>query len=153
MGYTHYFPMAKEIPQDQFSAFAEDCRKIIKHAQDVAGIELDIRKVNDQEVWFNGVGDDAHETFVVERRIVPESWQERDEGGLYLNFCKTNKKPYDVAVTACLIALDANVEACGLGSDGWASEWEAGKALFAHATGKEPSDKDNVPWHESNMRG
>jgi hypothetical protein len=42
-------------------------------------------------VCFNGVGDLAHETFVIEKKGSDD-------------FCKTARKPYDLLVVACLIA-------------------------------------------------
>lgn len=45
-------------------------------------------------IRFNGRGEDGCETFLI-RRVDPE------EG----DFCKTNLRPYDACVTACLVIL------------------------------------------------
>lgn len=42
---------------------------------------------------FNGVGDEAHETLAISRTTED------------FDFCKTARKPYDLAVTASLIAF------------------------------------------------
>jgi hypothetical protein len=75
-------------------------------------------------VIFNGVGGEACETFGV--RLF-------DQTG---DFCKTNYRPYDEVVVACLFALVANVPGSSWSSDGGRDEHDEGAALFATATGK-----------------
>lgn len=78
---------------------------------------------NDGRVALNGMDEDAHETF-----SFPPS---RD-----WCFCKTAYKPYDVVVTAILIASNAICPgAFSYGSDGDASDWEAGLNLARRALG------------------
>ena len=56
-------------------------------------------EVTDQKIWFNGAGDDSHETFCLNRVRPPkEEWQNQRGG----DFCKPARKPYDLAVTAAL---------------------------------------------------
>jgi hypothetical protein len=92
--------------------------------------------VSDQEVCFNGAGDVdgvdlSHESFYVEQTFQP--WHEdmkADSEGLWFTFCKTARKPYDLAVTACLIRLAFHFpETVKISSDGTAEEWEEGRAL------------------------
>ena len=87
MGYTRYWKSNKEVLSDEkFKNFSHVCRLAI----DCMGIPLDDVIINDNVVRFNGVGDDAHETFVFSKKI----------NGF--NFCKTQRKPYDELVCACL---------------------------------------------------
>lgn len=74
---------------------------------------------NLNEVWFNGVGDNSHETFEINTKWDGE-----------FNFCKTAAKPYDVAVTACLCLLKFHLgDAVNVSSDGDAGDWEEGLRL------------------------
>ena len=61
-------------------------------------------EINNDKIWFNGVGDDSHETFAIYRIRQPrESWQGKDRRGW--DFTKTARKPYDPVVVACLCYL------------------------------------------------
>lgn len=100
MGYTHYFtPTTKTATKRTTGRL----KKLLRHGVD-AGI-LDCDEDSDQcamtstdvagritRVWFNGIGDNAHETFMWER------------GGEWA-FCKTAYKPYDGYVVAVLMVL------------------------------------------------
>ena len=77
-----------------------------------------------KEVSFNGVGDDSHESFAFTL----------DANGS--EFCKTNRKPYDALVTACLILADYHFNLMGIAqceqenveitTDGTYTDWEDG---------------------------
>lgn len=60
-------------------------------------------------VCFNGVGELAHEAFVIEKKGTDD-------------FCKTARKPYDLLVVACLIAawqiLNYRFSSDGFNQDG-----------------------------------
>lgn len=124
MGYTHYFSQVETTEGDDLSflKFAIDATIIILTAEK-RGMNLDWH-VDDKEVVFNGVGEDAHETFVFTRKA-----------NLDFNFTKTNRKPYDEVVTACLIALGkAYGDKVAISSDGeWESDWVAGRNLYQMA--------------------
>jgi hypothetical protein len=83
---------------------------LLKDVQHVQGIPLangagdpgTSPEFTDSKIWFNGVGNDSHETFCLNRVRPPkEAWQQHCGG----NFCKTARKPYDLAVTAALCYL------------------------------------------------
>ena len=87
--------------------------------------------------WFGGAtlnkracdGDCAHETFSFPRIMWIDKWQ-RPENGLYLEFCKTAFKPYDLAVITFLtIAKHHMKDRLIVGSDGNDSHWIDGKRL------------------------
>lgn len=87
MGYTRYWKSNKRVLDDnKFKHFSHICKLVIESMN----IPLDDITINDNIVRFNGVGDDAHETFVFSKKI--------DD----FNFCKTQRKPYDELVCACL---------------------------------------------------
>ena len=72
-------------------------------------------------IRFNGVGELSHETFMVDRIY-------RD-----FEFCKTNRKPYDLAVCSVLILVSLYADGGEISSDGlgdtytdseWKDAWE-----------------------------
>ena len=79
--------------------------------------------VSNQMVHFNGKGGDGHETFLFKRDNISKPWKDTKSGKVF-NFCKTARKSYDVAVTACLVLAkhhfgdDVNVS-----SDGEFEDW------------------------------
>ncbi|MET4144223.1 hypothetical protein [Arthrobacter sp. UYCo732] len=129
MGYTHYFP--------GLTASAEvitDARKIIAASPvticgpDGQGLPI----MNGAEgIRLNGfeAAGEAYETFHLagtKAPLYPDMW----------TFCKTEGKPYDVVVTAILIAAAVRtMESAdgGLRSDGDWDNWAAGVELFEHA--------------------
>lgn len=132
MGYTHYFTqvVANDDDDRRYTDFANEAREIINYATsrgvriaDGMGDTLGAWVVDENRVQFNGYDKGAHETFTFER-----------EADLNFNFCKTAQKPYDVVVTACLIALkNAYGESVSISSDGEWSEWKLGAYLYQMA--------------------
>lgn len=113
MGYTSYWRRPKKLPARRFKLAAEDCRRVVEHLAREQGFGLtdDSEEgglppplFSPDEVRFNGVGEEGHETFIILRQIEPDEWR-RPERGLYFEFCKTARKPYDLAVCAALIVF------------------------------------------------
>jgi hypothetical protein len=127
MGYTHYFPQQRPFTDSEWQGVLDDSEKAIAFClQD--GIELAEEYNSTQpallsfdEIRFNGVDEEGHETFSIERDM--------NHG---FNFCKTARKPYDLAV--CLVLLVCNHHAPGtldIGSDGeWDKEWRKPREIF-----------------------
>lgn len=93
--------------------------------------------------WFAGAllakrtcgGDCSHETFCFERILEPESWH-HPENGLYLEFCKTAFKPYDLAVTACLMIIKHRLgETVEISTDGDDENWAEARNCVFHLLG------------------
>jgi hypothetical protein len=95
MGYTNYWTVANELTLEQKQSMRDFANKVIDNAGIVLGDYQGINQpiINTDEISFNG--DDtqnlSHETFCLE--LTRAEW----------SFCKTNRKPYDIAVKACLI--------------------------------------------------
>ena len=94
--------------------------------------------------WFAGAslmtrtcgGHCAHETFSLEQKMHPESWQKPDEQGRYFNFCKTAYKPYDLAVTVALVIAKHYLgDAIEVSSDGEMKDWQDAKDICEHFLG------------------
>ncbi len=139
MGYTHYW----HYNPDKMDAIVwrsaiVDCEKILAFCH-VAAVEPDWH--DDNWFGFNGIGEDAYETFSVPRTLSTMLLAIKDKranmssfGPKYasrqarFDFCKTARMPYDLVVTACLCVLaEAGLE---VSSDGDADEWTPG-AQFA----------------------
>jgi hypothetical protein len=101
MGYTHYWSQPAKLPLKKFRAARIDCANIVKHLSE--NYEIRVQYDFDDTsgpifiqdvIQFNGIGEAGHETFGVDRIS--------DHRG---DFCKTERKPYDLAVCCCLIVL------------------------------------------------
>lgn len=133
MGYTHYWTQKDSFTPAEWVTIAQDVETILTTAQadslilasGVGDRVIEPRAaIGKGEVYFNGYEDDSHETFVLDR--LEKGW----------SFCKTARKPYDVAVTAILAYLEgAHPDKFSVGSDGTPQDWEAGIALLKKALG------------------
>lgn len=83
--------------------------------------------------WFAGAllarrtcdGDCSHETFYLPRVFKPETYEKPKADGTYFAFCKTAYKPYDLAVTACLLIAKHHLgDLIVVHSDGEPKDWQ-----------------------------
>jgi hypothetical protein len=137
LGYTHYYPQQRDFTPDEFANLGEAARKIIAAVELPLAWEYDEPKKPPQidlgVIRFNGVGDDGHETFYLPRVNERPEWSSERRGDVF-RFTKTAYKPYDLVVTAILIAADAIAPgALAISSDGGPNDWQAGLALASHA--------------------
>lgn len=135
MGYTHYWYKKPVLSQAAWDAFLLDVDKLVRNSGAAVQYESDIVKpplVGHDEVRFNGVGGDGHETFLFDR-IAEDA---REEDGRVFDFCKTAHKPYDVLVTAILVAAKKHFgDDIRVASDGDDGDWEEGFELAARLLG------------------
>lgn len=132
MGYSHYWERSnKPVTDKKWNAFIADVQKIFTAHDDIICRELDVpnRKpiVNDTEVWFNGKGDDGHETCVIRRDFEQVAWRTDKEPSF--TFCKTAHKPYDEVVVAVLSCLHHHIPMFKISSDGGKEAFPAYKDL------------------------
>jgi hypothetical protein len=132
-GYTHYFTWTKKPGAAQLNACVTDMARIVDAAQEqLAGPEGDGKPlIEPANIEFNGRGSDAHEPFVF-------------PGRAGFNFCKTEGKPYDATVTACLLAArnhfspdELKIESDGQWDDG---DWNEGAKLYRQVFGRAPAN-------------
>jgi len=125
MGYTHYMRQSNEIDQETFDQISEDCRKVCEAADIPLAYEFNMvaKPVFGPDVIrFNGVGDDGHETFLVNR--------------IDSLFCKTAHKPYDDVVCACMIVFNHYLgDKVKITSDGDNDDWDLGRELCEKVLG------------------
>lgn len=133
MGYTHYWHYAGEpVRSEDWLKIMQDASKLLNIADTTRGIgELrwedgDKRppEVSFEMIRFNGIGVEAHETFLLEQ----------NEGG----FCKTAQKPYDMVVVCILAcAVEHAPYALEVSSDGDDLDWKTGLDWGSAVLGRE----------------
>ncbi len=166
MGYAHSLSRPLRLDADLFSQWSADCRWIVAYARTLgvklAGPDGSGRPVTSMtQVLFNGRercrhqraqrldpaanrprwcgGRCAHDSFTVELEYDPYSLWERSRDGSFLDRFTTAHKPYDVAVTACLLMLSHRFgPTISVTSDGGASQWHDGRHLALLACGVFP---------------
>lgn len=153
MGYTHYFaddPNAESFIE-AWTQMVDDARAIAGHVHEAFCIRLaggmgeGEPEFTERWIYLNGPsrGDLGHETLLLD----PQPWRAWDEQaalgyrswadhererlqkqGFVGAFCKTARKPYDIAVTSILLRCrHLAPDAMALSSDGrWEREWQHG---------------------------
>lgn len=143
MGYTHYWTFKKidkknaQKIEERYQLAIRQCQRVIRHWNSVvkkidkesshrlAGYSAHTIVGKYKGVSFNGTQEWGHENFTL-----PESFPLNGE----FNFCKTNRKPYDTVVIACLIVLDHYLkDQIKVSSDGDTSDWTSGIFLVRSA--------------------
>lgn len=152
MGYTHYWTQKRNFTVAQWQIVRADIAAILDYGQNMSGVPLangmgdggSTPEISDDMISFNGLGDDSHETFFIERKIRKPDYAGRTKGW---DFCKTAQKPYDPVVTACLCYLSTvtrkedpashepiiGSEVYSVSSDGDGSDWLDGLDLARKA--------------------
>lgn len=132
MGYTHYWEQKSSFDPYTWEGIRNDFAKAVKSTgvkiADWTGTKGSFALVSDNEITFNGVEPDDHETFRLQR--APES---------NTGFCKTARKPYDLLVClTLLIAYDRAPDCIEITSDGSYDDWEKSVVMFLRLYGKLP---------------
>ncbi len=150
MGYSHYWYRKNDFTQEQWEKICvETLDIIVKHcdrkritlAWDYdAPAELQptlfggekwgpkIPQVDNDTIRFNGWKEKGHETFMVEREVPGGNV----ESGEHFDFCKTARKPYDLAVCLVLLSMKRHApDSVRIASDGgWDHEWVAAREVY-----------------------
>jgi len=133
MGYTHYWTQLRSFTSDEWGEVTDDIGKILSYTENMAGVPLadafgdaGTRPTFDSKrIAFNGVGDDSHETAEILRNRTKAQFSNT----IGTDFCKTARKPYDIAVTACLCYLASVTVSHSVISDGTGADFLAGLDL------------------------
>lgn len=128
MGYTHYWKTTKPVKlnEEQWGNLCDVIREIItecKKQNIKLVIDCDEDKaplIRDDEICFNGFGDLGHENFYLQTQMDSFS------------FCKTARKPYDLAVTATLLILHHIEPNIIITSDGNKDNWLTAQKLLTN---------------------
>jgi hypothetical protein len=122
MGYTHYWNKKKHWPPAKVSAAIQDMVEVIRRCElplaDGHGEPGTEPVIGPDFIAFNGVGELSHETFLFPGVSPPPYSPD-------FAFCKTDRKPYDTIVVACLLVAKHHLGAAiEVRSDGdWGDEW------------------------------
>ena len=101
MGYTHYWRQQRDFTDTEWQELTRLAKLITADGADVIFRDeitvppSDEFNIDGEEIRFNGLGEDGHETFLITKKKPEEDFQ----------FCKTARKPYDKYVVAVLCAL------------------------------------------------
>ena len=98
MGYTHYWRQLRDFTDTEWQELTRLTNLIIADNEGILSDgfgEGGKPEVNGEHIWFNGLGEDSHETFRITKKKPEEDFE----------FCKTARKPYDKYVVAVLCAL------------------------------------------------
>lgn len=128
MGYTHYFEQKKIVNDQQWEAFEKDAKISLDYIHNKLNIVLMSNDdngiiINNERVNLNG--DDTcdldYETFYIEKDY-PD-----------FNFCKTERRPYDIAVCSLLLLANHHMpDHYAIGSDGNFEDWKDAMELNAN---------------------
>ena len=140
MGYTHYWILDTNIKNKQqveknYQKAISDCHKIIlwakKNVVNLSGYSAHTKLGTYNGIKVNGVKEDGHETFYLLDHFYRYGTEDHD----CFNFCKTNRKEYDIVVVACLSVLKHRLkDAIKVSSDGDAADWLDGINLARKVT-------------------
>lgn len=127
MGYTHYWNHG-DIDHEAWSVFTADVRQILRTeiVPLAGGLGEGLPVLNEDEISFNGIGDDGHETFTLSPDRVT------------FDFCKTAFKPYDLVVTCVLLRATLTIPGFNVESDGTWDEWKDARELYVQVFGVAP---------------
>ena len=147
MGYSHYIYRKSDFSQKQWENVCLETFQILDHckgkrialAYEYDSPESGNPEVTPDHIRFNGWKDEGHETFLITREK-PENPSYDPKAKESFDFCKTNRKPYDLAV--CLVMLSMKRHAprsVRIGSDGdWDNEWLEARLVYKDLFGVEP---------------
>jgi len=145
MGYTHYWTRPAELNRERFKRFTLDVARVIDHAaasltltgpdDDIDGrAEPSAPLISPDVIIFNGGAyPQGHEDLVIEQVYTPPAHAPLEPRPV--ERCKTERKPYDLAVVATLIIFAHHFPDASVTSDGDREDWVAGLALVERVLG------------------
>jgi hypothetical protein len=126
MGYTHYWYVKNMWAVEQaLPQVARDLKRLLPQLPPLAGWDgTGAPTIDDREIAFNGVEPDDYESFSLVSS--PEGYTPTEKG--LFGFCKTERRPYDLAVQVALVLLKWHSEAIApdaveVASDGNLADW------------------------------
>ena len=144
-GYDQYFTWHTNPNSAALKDCISEMRLIIQARTNILAGPLGSNNVviDAYHVELNGIGANANESFIF-------------PGDFGFNSCKTEVKPYDAVVTACLLVAHDHFPSSELSidSDGSWSEgdWDEGKKLYTSVLGRRPKDPIAPLWYEIGWR-
>lgn len=153
MGYTHYWYRTADFTKEQWDAICLETLDIIVKWCDKKKIMLAFEYDSPMEaqpsffggtkmlptpptvdpnlIRFNGWMDKGHETFYL-TRVKPDNPTWDPTATESFDFCKTNRKPYDIAVMLVLLSMKRHApDTVRVASNGdWDNEWAEARRVY-----------------------
>jgi hypothetical protein len=125
MGYTHYISRPQVIDEQAWSKITIDTIKVLLYIENELGIVIaggdgeGDPEIDQDGIYFNGSKEDSYESCYMDRILT----YDKDEKGLCFEFCKTDQRPYDIAVMVFYTIIKHHVPECIVESDGEEKDW------------------------------
>ena len=162
MGYTNYFYAPIVMEEEKFKTLAEELQFAYAFAQ---GTNSSSNNGTNQDKFFSihnweGKGEPEftseriafngdeskgldHETFSINRDNTKRAAAVGSRDGLVFEFCKTNRKPYDIMVQLSMLRLKHHFPETKISSDGDSSDWKNARALYKKIFKENPPRMNN----------
>ena len=153
MGYTHYCRQQRDFTDTEWQELTRLAKLITAAGQGILANAFSDKNtkptIDNEEISFNGIGDDGHETFCITRKkrdlydyekqdSIQDAYMHDKSGGGVVNFCKTAHKPYDKYVVAVLCAIyRVQRDIMNISSDGNTADWTEGLFHAVRSTREE----------------
>tara|TARA_R100000353_G_scaffold96174_2_gene70364 strand:- start:44 stop:580 length:537 start_codon:yes stop_codon:yes gene_type:complete len=153
MGYTHYWRQQRDFTDTEWQELTRLAKLITADGQGILANAFSDKNskptIDNEEISFNGIGDDGHETFCITRKkrdlydyekqdSIQDAYMHDKSGGGVFNFCKTAHKPYDKYVVAVLCAIyRVQRDIMNISSDGNTADWTEGLFHAVRSTREE----------------
>ena len=160
MGYTHYWRQLRDFTDTEWQELTRLAKLITADGQGILANAFSDKNskptIDNEEISFNGIGDDGHETFCITRKkrdlydyekqdSIQDAYMHDKSGGGVFSFCKTAHKPYDKYVVAVLCALhnmkikldEEKPPVLYISSDGNTADWTEGLFHAVRSTREE----------------
>ena len=124
MGYTHYYEQKRSFTDAEWSIIVKGWKLISKEAKIYVDDQSEFAGPRIRQYFdINGIGDEAHENFYLEK--------EKGFHDIQFTFVKTARKKYDRYVVALLLLIiNVAPNAFVVKSDGYLDEWFDGMDIL-----------------------
>jgi len=126
MGYTHYWHRPVDLDPAKFASAVDDATELLLDLPPLFGGDgFGESEFKPDGVCFNGDESrgEGHETFHIPLKF--EGWDSHPERPMKFAFCKTARKPYDLAVMATLLVFKHHFgDGFTVSSDGDLEDWQ-----------------------------
>ena len=137
MGYTHYWYWDTSAPKEKIAAVASALQILRPRIEREMGAQIagpdgtGDPEISDGQICLNGPEDGMCEALVLSPDV---GWPQED--GKRFKFCKTRRRPYDLAVTACLLLAKRQYGRCiDVRSDGESKDWALAERIVREELG------------------
>jgi hypothetical protein len=133
MGHTNYWQRPVTLPPKHFSRAVADCRRLLPKLGVPLGGAWGTGKpqFGPDAIIFNGVVGSFRETFRIDRES-----SGRRHGPMVMEFCKTSRLPYDLAVQVALIVFNHHFGGdFRVSSDGGGAGWDEARRICEEQLG------------------